>query len=168
MSKIKDCLVTLEDNAITIGKYITEVFEALSDICFCKDYRLHMKMHEMRYNQDEKIDMQSMFNELKAKCYKLVRQKKWITPTFFKVDSKHMSLLSRQEVPLLQLSQKSYYVSRTNPFANNGSNGNNRSSIHREWQPPPEIPLLPAPNDEESETRQVNGRIVTYLCRHKT
>ena len=73
--KVSTIISKIQDLLATLRKYASEVLEAACDDCLWEDYRLHIKMCEMKHNQDKEINLKSMTTDLEAKCCKLVRQK---------------------------------------------------------------------------------------------
>jgi len=57
ISKLQDLLATLEDNAIDLNKHTSDAIESLRDDNLCEDYRLHLKMFEMKCNEGQDINV---------------------------------------------------------------------------------------------------------------
>lgn len=49
VSKLQDLLATLEANDIDLDKLTSDVLVSLCDYSLCEDYRLHLKIHEIKY-----------------------------------------------------------------------------------------------------------------------
>ena len=76
ISKIQDLLATLEANVVDLNKHISDVFDALSDDNLYEDFRLHLKIYKMKYNEGNELEMEKMLTDLEMKYLKLVRLKK--------------------------------------------------------------------------------------------
>ena len=76
ISKIQDLLATLEANVVDLNKHISDVFDALSDDNLYEDFRLHLKIYKMKYNEGNELEMEKMLTDLETKYLKLVRLKK--------------------------------------------------------------------------------------------
>jgi len=97
VSKIKDLIATLDDNAVHLRSDISEILDSVYNDDLCEDYMLHIKMYKIDYHKGRKIDVVSMLIDIEKKYSNLFRKKKWVSPADSNSSSKYMSLLSTKQ-----------------------------------------------------------------------